>query len=205
LRLDFHGQMAKLCFLKGVIYIKWYAIFVQTGKEDDVYLRIKRTLEQKKYSNEYKMLIPKRLILERHKGEFVEVETTMFPGYILVNSNDIVKLYQLTKQCKGLYRFLRLESEFQEISQNEISNIINMMDDQGIIGCSDIFVEDDKVKVIAGPLCNYIGKVKKIDKHKRRAKIVFNFQGKEYYIDLSINVICKTTDLNAKATLYMCR
>lgn len=180
-------------------------MFVQTGKESDVCIRMIDILERNRCNVEYKLLVPRRRIREKHHGTFVEIESTMFPGYVLISSTDIMKLYQLIKRCKGLYRFLRVDGEFQQIMENEIANIINMMDENGIIGISDIFIEKDIVKVIAGPLCNYKGKVMKIDKHKQRAKVALDFNGKEHIIDLSINMIYKIDEAYVQATLPMLR
>lgn len=54
-----------------------------------------------------------------------------------------------------------------------------------------MFVENDIVIVTSGPLCNYTGFIKKIDEHKRRAKVLFKFNGQDHFIDLSINFVCR--------------
>lgn len=182
--------------------MRWYAIFVQTGKEDEVCIRIKEMLEYSGYEKNFELLVPKRKIKERRKGVFTEVKTSLFPGYVLISSDDILEIFHRTKKCNFLYRFLRIGETFEEIRLEEISNIIYMADEDGVIGISDIFVENDMIKVLSGPLCNYTGVIKKIDKHKRRAKVVFKFSGQDHLIDVSINIIKKIKECDVKNTIY---
>ncbi len=181
--------------------MSWHAIFVQTGKEDTVCSRMTRLLEQVNYKAEYELLVPKRKLQERHQGQYVEVVTKMFPGYVLVKSNEIKELYSRTLRCRYIIRFLKDDKGFEEIKLEEIANIINMIDSDGVIGVSDVFVENDIVKVTSGSMIEYSGWVKKIDKHKKRAKVLFKFGGLNHLIDLPINIIRKPSDDEIKNEL----
>lgn len=189
----------------GDIYMSWYAIFVETGKEETVCNRIIELLNQEKFEDEYELLVPKRNMQERHQGKFVEVTLKMFPGYVLVRSNNIDEFFRRTRNCNYLYRFLKLENDFQKIRLEEIANIIYLLDDDGVIGASNVSIENDIVKVISGPLCNYTGFIKKIDKHKRRAKVLFKFNGQDHYIDLSINFVRRVSEDEVKSEILFYR
>ena len=65
-----------------------------------------------------------------------------------------------------------------------------MANEEGVIGLSNIVIDNDTVKVIDGPLRNYKGFVVKIDKHKGRARVLFKFNGQDHLIDLSVNKMC---------------
>lgn len=73
----------------------------------------------------------------------------------------------------------------------EIANIVYMADDEGVIGISDIYVEEDRIVVTKGPLMNYDGCVKKVDRRNHRVKVLFMFNGESHYIDISVNLIEK--------------
>ncbi len=175
----------------------WHVIFVETGKEDMVYTQINNILNHVNYTD-YDLLIPKRKLQERHQGKFIEIVKKMFPGYILIRTNDPWDIFRKTQKLERLYRFLNQDCIIQEIRLEEIANIIYMVDEEGVIGISDIFVENDTVKVIDGPLCNYIGWIKKVDKHKRRVKVLFKFSGRDHLIDLSVNFIEKYEHVQGK-------
>ena len=135
---------------------------------------------------------------ERHQGQFVEVIIKMFPGYVLIRTDNAWEIYNKTRSFERLYRFLNHNGKIDEICLDEISNIIYMVDKEGVIGISDLFVENDMVKVIDGPLCNYTGWIKKVDKHKRRVKVLFKFSGQDHLIDLSVNFIEKYKDIQGR-------
>ena len=166
----------------------WHAIFVETGKEETVYTQINTLLMQSNYTD-YELLIPKRKIKERHKGCSFEIIKKMFPGYILIKTSNPWYVYQKTRNLRSLYRFLSQDQVMHEIYLDEIANIIYMMDNQGVIGISDVYVETDKIVVTKGPLMNYEGIVKKIDYRNQRAKVLFMFDGNPHYINISVNIL----------------
>ena len=136
----------------------WYAIFVETGKEEAVSKRINRELSQTVLDGQFTILIPKRRMVERRNGV-----------------------------C-----------EVDEIRLEEISNIVYMANEEGVIGLSNIVIDNDTVKVIDGPLRNYKGFVVKIDKHKGRARVLFKFNGQDHLIDLSVNILKTISDENIR-------
>lgn len=173
---------------------------MKTGKEDFVYSQIKNILGYKNYQD-YELLIPKRKLKERHQGKFIEVVKKMFPGYILIKTNEPWNIYNKTRQLGDLYRFLIQDYTIQEIRFDEIANIVYMVDQDGIIGISNIHIEHDRVKVMDGPLCRYMGLVKKVDSHKQRVKVLFKFNGINHSIDLSVNIIRRPEEAEYKSEL----
>lgn len=178
--------------------MSWYAIFIETGKEDEVCKRIERELSQTALDGQYHLLVPKKKIVERHNGTVTEVERILFPGYILLQTECINEIYFRTLRLDHLYRYLKCNGSFEEILLEEISSIIYMVNEDGVMGVSDIVIVNEVVKVINGPLCNYIGFVVKIDRHKRRARVSFKFSGREHLIDLSINILQKAKEEDIK-------
>ena len=171
--------------------MNWYAIFVETGKEHEVCKRIQKEISRTWLEGRYHLLVPQKKIIERRKGILEEVCRVIFPGYILLETDYINDIYYTTLRIDHLYRYLRCNGAFEEIRLEEISNIVYMANEEGVIGISDIFIDSDIVKVTKGPLCNYIGSIVKIDKHKRRAKILFKFSGQDHLIDISVNLLQK--------------
>ena len=73
-----------------------------------------------------------------------------------------------------------------------------MANEEGVIGLSNIVIDNDTVKVIDGPLRNYKGFVVKIDKHKGRARVLFKFNGQDHLIVLSVNILKTISDENIR-------
>jgi len=169
----------------------WYAIHVRTGREDAVCEEIRKQVALLGYNAEYELLVPKRKLQERRQGEFVEVIRTMFPGYVLAQSEDIREFANVVTRGKGIFRFLQNEGEFQEIRLEEISAIVYMTDEAGVIGPSEALLEGDLITVVSGPLKGCEGLIKKIDKHHRRAKVEFWLDGRRHQIDLAV-IVCSS-------------
>ena len=167
----------------------WHAIHVRTGREDAVCEAIRKQAARMGYAGEFELLVPKRKLQERHQGEFLEIIRRMFPGYVLVQSEEIREFAEITQKCKSIFRLLQSEGEFQEIRLEEISTIIYMTDEAGVIGASEVIAEGGFIEVVSGPLEGYEGQIKKIDKYRRRAKVEFLFDGGRYLIDLGIVLV----------------
>ncbi|XBX10005.1 antiterminator LoaP [Enterocloster clostridioformis] len=171
--------------------MNWYAIFVKTGFEDDVCFYINK-LEIQYYSNlDFKLLVPKRILYERREGIRNEVIKVLFPGYILLETNNINDFYHKTRCCPHIIRFLKDEISFQQVSASEISHILGLADNKGLINISQAIFIEDKIRIMEGPLLNREGIIKKIDKRKGRAKVEFSINQNTILIDLGIDVIQK--------------
>ena len=162
----------------------WYAVFVETGEEEKVRERLKYRFEEK-----YKIIVPKRKLRERSKGVWVERIRILFPGYVLVNgyikSEDIIKF----KDIPGLLKLLKSGYEPLTIEAYEIELINSMMSYDETIGLSEVLFENGRVVVVDGPLLNFEGHIKSIDRRKGRAKVKLNFLGEDRVVELGINVL----------------
>jgi transcriptional antiterminator NusG len=173
----------------------WYAIHVKTSRENAVCEAIRKQAVLAGYAAEYKLLVPKRKLPEKREGVYVEVLRIMFPGYVLVESEEIQEFAKIVTKAKGIFRFLQSEGEFQKIRLEEISAIVYMTDETDVIGASKVIAEGGYIEVVSGPLKGYEGKIKRIDKHRRRAKVEFLFDGDKHLIDLGITRACARTEM----------
>jgi transcriptional antiterminator NusG len=171
----------------------WYALFVETGREEQIKKHIQNTMNHSSVGIPYELPIARREVRERINGDFAVVAKRMFPGYILLKTENILDFYLKVKakRSEHFLGILRHGGYFKEIRLEEISNIIYMTDSDGVIGSSDVFVENDRIIVTKGPLAKYDGFIKKIDRRRHRITALFMFNGAQHYIDLSVNFIEK--------------
>jgi transcriptional antiterminator NusG len=180
--------------------MNWYAVFVRTGKEDEVCDNLKKLYEFFSPKDQYEVIVPKRGLYEYHEGRKDYVLRTLFPSYVLIGTNQIIKLYEIMKNHKSIHiiKLLKNDNFFQEINEREIDSIINLINKEGVIGISDIYVEDEKVNIIDGPLSHYNGIIKKINRRKGRAKIQVDFLNKKCFVDIAIRCLEKYKEDNVK-------
>ena len=86
--------------------MSWYVMFTQTGFEDEICTFINKIANYVFSGIDYNLLIPKRKIFERHQGVTYEVTRKMFPGYILVETDNILDFYYKIKGYIKYYAWL---------------------------------------------------------------------------------------------------
>lgn len=182
----------------------WYALFVETGKED-----VFQSLIRKRFNEtEIHAIVPKRKLKEKKQGKTYEVCRTIFPGYVLVHTQMNVKTYYKLKQIPRYYRLLNRykyndvevgESDFKEnffqsylfskVNPGEMEVILQLVDDDEVIDYSTVYVENAKVTVCSGSLEGKEGIIKRIDKRKKRSRIALEFMGKGLLLDFGIEIL----------------
>lgn len=188
----------------------WYALFVETGKEDLVRTMINKYI----VGVVVHAIVPKIKIIERRQGENYEVCKTMFPGYVFVNTQMSVKTYYELKQIPGYYQLLNKYKKdnkqnkklreidlgndkenalepylFSKIDDDEMDQILQLIGNDEVIDFSTLYLESAKVTVCDGPLKGKQGIIKKVDKRKKRARIVLKFMGDEKWFDIGIEML----------------
>ncbi|ALB45643.1 antiterminator LoaP [Clostridium beijerinckii] len=166
----------------------WYVIFVKTGKEDVV----KDWLNIQFDSKALYTLIPKRKLMEKRKGKFYHVLKKLFPGYIFINTNMDLNKYTTIMKIPDIIKILNNgTSYYSKVNDSEMHIILNLVKESTIIDYSKIYTENSKIFVKSGPLYGMEGIIKRIDKHKSRARILLNFMGENKFIDVGIELIEK--------------
>ena len=166
---------------------KWHALFVPTGQEEYV----KEALE-KFLGDQLKFMVPKRILKERKRGEWHRVKRNLFPGYILVKGNINSETYYKIKSIPVVARVLKSEEGPEEIEKRELEVLkILIENEDGDIGISTAYKENEKVVVNSGPLAGLEGNIQSIDKRKGRAKVKIDFLGETRTVQLGIDFIEK--------------
>lgn len=196
--------------------MNWYALFVETGREELVQTLIRKHLDE----SAIRALVPKRKIRERRQGQYFDVFKILLPGYVLVQTHMDAKMYYNLKKIPISYRLLnkylysgsrekdsnkaedkQKDSEndeekkfsetthFLEISEDEMALILQLVGNEEVIDYSTVYVVNTNVFVQSGPLKGMEGFIKKIDKRNNRAKVVLNFMGNEKILDVGIEIL----------------
>ncbi|KKD53593.1 MULTISPECIES: antiterminator LoaP [Paenibacillus] len=192
--------------------MSWYVLHVETGQENVVRAMIR------KFYNPSLMyaIVPKRRLLEKKQGHIYEVCRTMFPGYVFVNTEMNAKTYNDLKRLPKCYRLLnsfnhryhqiqskelRINSEdrvesysFSKIDDDEMRPILQLIDNDEIIGYSSLYLRNARAVVFEGPLTGEEERIKKIDARKKRARIILRLNGVEKCIDVGINIVPVSED-----------
>lgn len=173
----------------------WYALFVETGKEKVVQDYLRMSFEESVLFS----IVPQRKVPEKRQGTVHHVIKKMFPGYVLfktdMNNDTFHKIQKIPNSHylvnHGTYYSKSKGACFSKIHEDEMALILRLIGEEEIIDYSKVVVENSSVFVTSGPLKGMEGRIQKVDKRKRRAKIRLDFMGVEKCVDVGIEVISK--------------
>jgi len=193
----------------------WYVLFVETGKECKVKKYIEKNFDSSKVQcliprrkiPEKKQGITRHVMKTLYPG-YVFIETTInfamyyklsiaphtykFLNYL--NQRDKLRLSPAEEPEIAAARQADAQDQdreaafFQQIPNDEMTTILNLLNDEGVIDYSKIYVEGSKVHVVSGPLKGNEGIIKQVDKHKNRAKILLSMIGNQILIDVGVEL-----------------
>lgn len=175
----------------------YYVIQVFSGKEEETIRRMKNELGISLDSFDF--FVPKRKRIIKKAGPCSIKMETLFPGYIFIESNeqDIIHLKKALYQVKTLTKLLGIDTKDKEKiayllpdEESFLNSILGKENPNRTVEISHIsLTEGKKIIVIDGPLKGFLGKIKKVNLHKRKVTIETELMGNIIDADLGIDFI----------------
>lgn len=167
----------------------WYVVQVFTGKENETVSNIKRLVPQALYKECFN---PTYQVQKRVNSMWKTVECPLFPGYVIVDSENPKELAMALQTVPGYTHILGSDEDYTPLPQEE-QQWINEFTQVGsrVIGLSSGVIEGDKVIVLQGPLVNRTAWIKKIDRHKRLAWLELDLCGRKVIVKVGLSIVRK--------------
>lgn len=144
----------------------WYVIWVESGKEH----KVRGMIESQVPSGTYdRIVIPEKRIQKKFKGEWQEVQSVLFPGYLFVVAEDITEFAAALVAVPEFTKMLKADNEIVPIYPEEEAVLTRLVDQDEIVKMSEGMIENDRVIIFDGPLKGMEGTIKRINRHKRIA------------------------------------
>lgn len=168
----------------------WYVIHVPTGKEEI----IKEVCIERLSSSIYKDIFVLRYTRKmKLGGKWQNVVKTLFPGYLFVDTDNIMQVKLELNAIKVMTNVLGADNDPVPISIEEQEFLQSLIDDAYIVRMSSGFIIGDQIALTEGPLKNTKGIIKKINRHKREAEIDVNLFGTITSAVVGLEVVRKVT------------
>ena len=170
--------------------MNYYAIQVKTRTENR-FIKLFRSLYPE---ITLPIHFPQRRLDIRRKGKVKESMSAVFPGYIFIEAScdeEIIACQWEFRRTEGFYRFLRSNQEITPLADRDLELALHFIKNSGsIAGRSRVFFdENSRIIVVEGPLMGLEGRIIKVDRRKRRAKIMLDLYNDSFSIDLAFEVI----------------
>lgn len=168
--------------------LMWYVIQTLGGKEEETADMIQRAVSPY-YIEE--CFIPKRERIKKFHGVWNREEEVLFKGYVFTVSRSPEELYQALKQIPRMTKILGREGQFFfPLNEEDEKFVKRIGDEKHKTSISKIEVkEGKKIRVIEGPLKDYIGDVTKVDLHKREVVVHVGFMGRPLDLKMGIEMV----------------
>lgn len=171
--------------------LKAYCVQCRTGSEHIVARQINHICKG------VLAIAPVRVLLEKRQRLWEQSEKALLPGYVFLyvdNEPDFKNVRSLSR----VFRLLQYDIGARELTGSDYTYAKWIFRHKGRIEPSKALIEGSTVKVIDGPLANGIGTIVKLDRHKKRAIVEFEFEGVKKRVSLSVvDLQDKSLDYNA--------
>lgn len=164
----------------------WYVVQVQSGNELKTkelcnYLIVDELL--------LKCFIPQYEQMKKYAGGWHKKMDILFPGYMFIQTENINNLFYLLKGVPKLTKILGTDHEFVPIDNTEKRFLEKFLNESSVLEISTGYIVGDQVIIIDGPMKEFTGKIKKINRHKRIAIIEIEMFGRNMDVSVGLEVI----------------
>jgi len=163
----------------------WYAIQTYSGYEDAVCDFLKQRIESRDMQDFiFDVIVPKEKQIENRRGEPVEVEKKVFPGYVLVDMIVTDESWFVVRNTPHVTGFIGSGNTPVPVSEEEMRRLRKYLDKSDAPRYKAEFEIGSIVRITSGPFANSTGNVKAIDENKGKVKLMVDFFGRETPVEV---------------------
>jgi transcriptional antiterminator NusG len=175
--------------------MKYYVIQVKVREEEKYISRFREQYADIPVS----LYFIRRELDVRKQGKTRRVDQPLFPGYLFLESADDdedIRLCRMAcRKVKGFVRFLFSDRHVSHLAGNDLSvtlHFIRAADENGKLELSAAYFDErERIVITAGPLLGLEGSIVKVDRRRRRVKVVFDLYEDSFSVDFGFEVVKK--------------
>jgi transcriptional antiterminator NusG len=158
-----------------------YVIQVKTGGEE----KFLKHVSSHDGGPGVEFLWPRRRLRIRRGGSWRNTLAPIFPGYLFLKTAEIdTELYWRLRRTPGFFRFLQDNHQIEPLSPRDLRIVLHFLSFGEIVDKSLVtFDENQRIRVISGPLKEMEGRIVKVDRRKGRAKVRLELYENSFMID----------------------
>ncbi len=159
---------------------KWYVAHTYSGYENKVKEDIEKTVENRNLQDMIlEVKYPTEEVVEIKDGKKKVIQRKVYPGYVMVKMIMNDKTWYVVRNTRGVTGFVGPGSKPIPLTDEEVT----------AMGVERIPIELDievgeNVRVISGPLENFIGTVEALDPERQKVKLVVSMFGRNTSVEL---------------------
>ena len=163
---------------------RWYVAHTFSGYENKVANDINIVVENRNLHDVIQeVVIPTETVVEiKEDGTKKEVERKIFPSYILIKMVMTDETWYVVRNIRGCTGFVGPSSKPVPLTEEEVYRMgveTRSVDVSYQVG--------DSVRIIDGPLEDFVGTVEELDVDKNYVRVVVSMFGRETPVELELN------------------
>jgi len=166
---------------------KWYVVYTYSGYENKVKANLEKIVENRNLQDYIlDIVVPMEEQIEIKDGKKKASLKKVFPGYVLVKMIMNDESWYVVRNTRGVTGFVGPGSKAVPLTDEEI----RAMGVEEFAPVLDYEVGDN-VRVVSGPLENFIGIVEEINLEKKKVRVSVSMFGRETPVELELHQIQK--------------
>ena len=164
---------------------KWYVVHTYSGYENKVAANIEKTVENRKLYNLIESVrVPVEKVIEIKDNKKKEIERKIFPGYVLVKMIMTDESWYVVRNTRGVTGFVGPGSKPVSLTEEELNTL--GVEKRNIYADYEV---GQSVKIIDGPLENFIGVVEEISAEKNKIRVNVSMFGRATPVELELDQV----------------
>ena len=167
---------------------RWYVVHTYSGYENKVKTDLEKVIKNRELEEYFfDIIVPMEEQIEIKDGKRKTNLKKVFPGYVLVKMIVTEKTWYIVRNTRGVTGFVGSGTDPIPLTDEEIRNM-------GFEELTQVNVDynvNDSVKVLVGPLKDFIGTVTEINKEKHKVKVLVSMFGRETPVELELSQVIK--------------
>lgn len=166
---------------------KWYVIHTYSGYENKVKTDLEKTVKNRELEEFFfEIIVPMEEQIEIKEGKRKTSLKKVFPGYVLIKMIVTEETWYIVRNTRGVTGFVGSGTDPIPLTDEEIRNM----------GFEEIPVNidydiNDSVRILNGPLENFVGTVQEINKEKGKVRVLVSMFGRETPVELEFSQVQK--------------
>ena len=163
---------------------RWYVVHTYSGYENKVASTLMTTVENRGLQEMIQdVKVPTEIVAEiKDDGSTKEVEHKIFPGYVFVKMVYTDETWYVVRNIRGCTGFVGPSSKPVPLTESEV---YRMGVETRVVKVS--YNVGDQVRIIDGPLEDFVGIVEELDTDKNYVRVVTSMFGRETPVELELN------------------
>lgn len=165
---------------------RWYVIHTYSGYENKVKTNLEKIVGNRGLSDKIlDVQIPTEIEVVQDGGVDKEVESKIFPSYVLVKMIMTDETWHVVRNITGVTGFVGPGSRPIPLTDDEVAAIGVEKSVKTVLA----FEAGDSVRIVSGALSGFIGRVEEISEDKKKIKVMASMFGRETPVELDSNSV----------------